>query len=336
MLLILLTVQVPATNAGTIDPVLIAVLDTGIDAWHPEFAPGQIVAWKDFVSGRPDPYDDNGHGTATASLVAGENVGSCGTVPKASFAPGARLAVAKVLDSQAAGTYEAVTSGIRWAIAQNADVISISIGGGLPLVGGPLPLDMTAAIEEARAAGILVVAAAGNGYLNAGVAPYPSWSAPFGNEPRALVVGGGTRESATLSTTSNTDPDVSSWSDNVCVARFITGGYMIGTGTSLAAPLVAGMAAKLIESGRVAGQPDDADRIEALLLYSARNSIDAPYAREGLGHLWVSQFKDARTYATTGASIGLVRDAYDAQGPHARVDREFRDVVLLLRETQDE
>ena len=63
---------------------VIAVLDTGIDGRHPELAGGKIVGWQDFVNHRPEPYDDNGHGTHCASIAAGRP----STSPKASTRPG--------------------------------------------------------------------------------------------------------------------------------------------------------------------------------------------------------------------------------------------------------
>ncbi|HWH09365.1 MAG TPA: S8 family serine peptidase, partial [Candidatus Thermoplasmatota archaeon] len=133
---LLLLPLVPASGAATTDPLRIAVIDTGIDASHPEFAPGQVVAWRDFTPERSaTPKDGHGHGTATASLVAGRNVGGCGSDalrPKLSFAPGAQLVVARVGNDkgEVVGNIDAA---FDWAVAQGADVISMSIGGIAPL-----------------------------------------------------------------------------------------------------------------------------------------------------------------------------------------------------------
>lgn len=323
-----------ATQAAAPGDVVVAVLDTGIDAAHPEFAPGQVVAWRDFVNGQPLPYDDHGHGTATASLVAGANAGACGNTPKVSFSPGRSLIVGKVLDSAGSGNLLVLEDAIDWAVQQGADVISISIGGGLPVTGGPLPISTGEAISNARAAGVLVIVAAGNGFVNAGLAPYPSWSSPLGNNADALVVGGGARGGGTLlSTTGNTDPDITSWSDSVCFAT-PGGGYATGGGTSLSTPIVAGIAAHAMQIARDAGKRNDADQIESILIYASSNNAFSPYAREGMGFVFTNQLPLIEQWAAAGTQQHVMIQAYDAQGPHAQPDRIYRDLVTILQNAQ--
>lgn len=309
------------TSAAEPEPVLVAILDTGVDATHPEFDPGQLVGWKDFVNARPAPYDDNGHGTATASLAVGNNRGSCGASPKTSFAPGRQFVMAKVLDAAGSGSSDVIDGAIDWAVAQGADVISISIG-----ADRPLPVDLAPAFERAHAAGVLVVVAAGNGAGNLGLAPIPSWGGAFGNEMTALVVGGGTRTGTLTSTTGNTDPDVASWSDSVCSAK-AGGGYVTSSGTSLSAPLVAGMAASVMQAARDAGKTSTAARITDILTLSASNNQFSPYAREGLGHLLDDEAARAIQHATAGTSRAALILAYDAQGAHAPADRAYHVTV---------
>ncbi|MHB8606277.1 MAG: S8 family peptidase [Thermoplasmatota archaeon] len=300
-------------------PVRIAVLDTGIDATHPEFAPGQIVAWKDFVNARATPYDDNGHGTGTASLIAGADLGACGSTPKKSFAPGAPLIVGKIGDASGSASFQAIHDAIEWAISQGASVISISFGASVPI-----PLGFDAAFVDARNAGVLVVVAAGNGLLNFGLVPYPAWESDLGTEPGVIAVGGGSRTGNTItSLTGNDDPDVTSWSDSVCIAKANTAGYVIESGTSFATPLVAGMAGHAKQVAIDNGRNPDYATMKHLVLFSGTNTVTSPYAREGMGFLLDTE--NARMDAN--AAAGTLPN-YDAQGEWAVIDHDYHDDVI--------
>lgn len=97
--------------------VKVAVIDTGV-ALHPDLK-GRIAAWKDFVNNRPAPYDDNGHGTHVAGIVAGKKTG---------VAPGAELLVAKVFDRSGVAPLSRILAALQWAVDSGADVISYSAG----------------------------------------------------------------------------------------------------------------------------------------------------------------------------------------------------------------
>lgn len=323
LVLLLAPAFVPLGVAGApaVKPLRVAVIDTGIDASHPEFRAGQVVAWKDFTAeASPTPKDGHGHGTATASLVAGLNNGNCGTGlgnQKLSFSPGADLVIARV-GTDSGAISGSVTSAINWAVSQGADVISISIGTIVPF---PIRGD---AIRAAEAAGVVVVVSAGNGAGNVGTAPYPSWTSSYGNDPYALSVGGGSRSGGTVtSTTGNSDPDVTSWSDSVCVARANVGTYGKMSGTSFSAPLVAGMAGGAIDVARQNGQSDDPVAIKTLLKRSATNNPISPYHREGLGFLLMNEWFRVQAHA----AAGTLPD-YDAQGAHALADRVYHEEVM--------
>ncbi|HEX2022009.1 MAG TPA: S8 family serine peptidase [Candidatus Thermoplasmatota archaeon] len=321
----ILATALPSVGSST-TPALprIAVLDSGIDAAHPEFAPGQVVAWKDFVQGRPDPYDDHWHGTATASLAAGLNHAPCGSVPKLSFAPGAPLVIGKVLNAaNSLATSSALAQGIDWAVAQQARVVSISIGSATTQFSTEDPL-VRDAVARATAAGVLVVVSSGNGMTlrPAGAAtvasgvPWPAWTRNFGNLPEPLVVGPVARNGAGLDTGGyHLDPDVVSWGVSVCAAQ--PGGIMHGTltGSSFATPLVAGMAAHAIALAEDAGAPSDPAHVKRLLTMSARNAVGLPYAREGLGFLLDGQWPTVAAHAAAGTFPD-----YAAQGAHAQAD----------------
>lgn len=180
----------------------VAVVDSGI-ANDPDLS-GRIAAWKDFVNAKPAPYDDFGHGTHVAGIVAGN--GSL-SAPYTVFqfpgvAPYANLIGVKVLDSTGAGQSSTVIQGIDWCIQNaakyNIRVINLSLGHPVYESYNTDPLCLE--VEKAWQAGIVVVVAAGNdGRLNAnptaGVADndgygtcYGSIESP-GNDPYVITVG---------------------------------------------------------------------------------------------------------------------------------------------------
>ncbi len=145
--------------------VTVAVIDSGVQSTHPDLQ-GRLIGFRDFVNGLNDmnpsdginAYDDNGHGTATAWLVAGSGVASGGLLK--GMAPGADLLIIKVLDDTGSATDSAIATGIEFAVDNGADIISMSIGGPWTDTGIADPSIM--ASSAAVAAGVAVVVAAGN------------------------------------------------------------------------------------------------------------------------------------------------------------------------------
>lgn len=131
--------------------VRVAVLDTGIDATHPDLRDG-IAAVKDFTASHSGPADVQGHGTHCAGVI-GARANGFGVV---GIAPEASILAGKVLGDDGSGGTAGIAQGIDWAAGQGADVISMSLGG--PADTG----DIHAAVTRAVAKGVIVVAAAGN------------------------------------------------------------------------------------------------------------------------------------------------------------------------------
>ena len=163
--------------------VRVAVIDSGIDGTHPEFQ-GRIAAAKSFVAG-PPTVDTQGHGTFVAGLIAARTNDGVGI---AGLAPPAELLIAKVVGPERSIPVEAEAKAIRWAVANGARIINMSLGG--PRDPRDPSRDTYSQLEADAVAyavskGVLVVAAVGN----ADQAPAQPW--PYASWPAALphVVG---------------------------------------------------------------------------------------------------------------------------------------------------
>ena len=138
--------------------IRLAVLDTGIDLGHPDFA-GRNIVTASFVSN--ETVDDGrGHGTHCAGTAAGSYPGG-GNIPRYGIAGGADLFVGKVLSNGGSGREVDIIAGIEWALDHGCQVISMSLG--RPTFPGE-PYDQTYEdiASQALAEGCLIVAAAGN------------------------------------------------------------------------------------------------------------------------------------------------------------------------------
>ncbi|HEV7364048.1 MAG TPA: S8 family serine peptidase [Solirubrobacteraceae bacterium] len=161
-----------ATGAGAV----VAVIDSGVQADHPDLA-GRLLPGHDFVDNDETPQDGNGHGTHVTGIVAADAGNGIGVE---GVAPGAMVLPVRVLGDDGSGSTDAVIQGIDYAVARHVDVINLSLGSDVPLVGGTPP-EFDQAIHRALDAGIVVVAAAGNSSL-------PACDQPSG-EGRLLCVG---------------------------------------------------------------------------------------------------------------------------------------------------
>ena len=167
----------------------IAVIDSGVANWHDDLGPNKVTRFVDFVNFQPTAYDDYGHGTHVAGIIAGDGHDSGGR--RRGIAPGATLLVEKVLDASGQGYISNVIAAIDYAIA-NKDalrlrVINLSVAAGVYESYNTDPL--TLAAKRAVEAGLVVVSAAGNlGRAADGTAQYGAIGAP-GNAPWVITVG---------------------------------------------------------------------------------------------------------------------------------------------------
>ncbi len=133
--------------------VTIGIVDTGINASHPDLDHINIIAWKDYVNDRQDPYDDQGHGTFMAGIIAAD-----GKINGA--APKVDIVVVKAISSDGSGSDSDVADGIDFCVSNGADVILLSLGGRARFLN--LGDESALASERAIDQGVIVVAAAGN------------------------------------------------------------------------------------------------------------------------------------------------------------------------------
>ena len=253
-----------------------AIIDTGIDADHPDFA-GRIAAITDFTG--EGPGDENGHGTHCASIAAGSGAASDGKYR--GMAPAATIYVAKALRANGQGMMSTVMAGVEWAVDQGVHIISLSLG-------GPGPGDGSDALSEicnaAVGEGVTVVVAAGNDGPNG----YTIGSPGCAND--VITIGACSDDdriapfsSRGPTTDGRVKPDVVLPGVDIVAAR--AGGTTLGTivdewyvsasGTSMATPHAAGVCALLLQAhpGLTPAQ------IKARLMGTAIDLGAVPYAQ---------------------------------------------------------
>jgi serine protease AprX len=298
----------------------VAIIDSGVTTWHDDLSNGagaqRVDRFVDFVNGAPAPYDDYGHGTHVAGIVAGNGADSNGA--RSGIAPGASLMVLKVLDSQGRGKISDVIAALERAVAErdalNIRVINLSVAAGVydSYMVDPLTLATLRAVQ----AGIVVVAAAGNhGISPEGQTRYRGVTAP-GNAPWVLTVAGSShmgttvRSDDTIASSSSrgpgavdfgAKPDIaapsvgieslaapgstfySKWSQFLLGGTLATGfvPYLSLTGTSMAAPVVSGTVALMLQANPALTP----NAVKAILQYTAEVNVSYDPLTQGAGFL---------------------------------------------------
>ncbi|MBI3288461.1 MAG: S8 family peptidase [Elusimicrobia bacterium] len=214
--------------------VKVAVIDTGIDSSHPDLR-GKVDGGFSAITKTENPsdyQDDNGHGTHVSGTIAAKK-DSKGVV---GVAPSARLYAVKVLDADGSGNLSDVIDGIVWAAKNKMDVANMSLGA---------PVDseaMKRAVRFARGAGLVIVAAAGN---SGGSVGFP------GAYDDVIAVAASDYEDK-LAPFSSRGPAVDFIAPGVDVlSSKMGGGFASFSGTSMASPHVAGLAAIVVAQGYV-------------------------------------------------------------------------------------
>jgi subtilisin len=214
--------------------VKVAVIDTGIDFNHPDLAPNYKGGYN-AVDPAAAPLDDQGHGTHVAGTIAAvkDNNGVVGVAPVVD------LYGVKVLDKNGSGQYSWIIAGIEWAVENRMQVINMSLGGG----SGNEALRLV--MIKAGEAGVTVVCAAGN---DSGPVNYPA------KYPQAIAVSA-SDSGDKIASFSSRGAEIAVIAPGVAInSTRKGGGYTKLSGTSMASPHVAGLAAIAIGAG--ANSPD--------------------------------------------------------------------------------
>jgi subtilisin family serine protease len=294
----------------------VAIIDSGVTSWHDDLGTERVVHFADFVNLQPTAYDDYGHGTHVAGIIAGNGYDSNGA--RRGIAPSANLVVLKVLDGEGFGYISNVIAALDYAVEHRAQfnirVINLSVAAGVYESYTTDPL--TLAAKRAVQAGIVVVTAAGNLGRNAqGQPQYGGITAP-GNAPWVLTVGASShngtisRADDSMASFSSRGPsyiDYSAKPDLVAPGvgiESLTDGssllfathpnarlwgtvdtaiqpYLSLTGTSMAAPVVAGTVALMIQ----ANPSLTPNLVKAILQYTAEHKPRYNELTQGAGFL---------------------------------------------------
>ncbi|MFG3532806.1 S8 family serine peptidase [Streptomyces sp. NPDC047917] len=282
----------------------VAVLDTGVDATHPDLA-GKLGEVRNFTDG-PSANDGHGHGTHVASTVAGSGAASGGS--RKGVAPGARLLIGKVLDDAGSGSYSAIMGGMDWAAHSGADIVSMSLGGDATDGTDILSLVLD---DLSKETGTLFVVAAGNTGSDYSV------GSP-GAAASALTVGAVDRDDELAPFSSRgprvgdngAKPDLTAPGVGIVAARAagtsmgdpVDAAYTTASGTSMATPHVAGAAAIL------AGQHPDwsGPQLKDALMSTTRTAPDRTVYEQGTGRVDVARSVRQRVRATGTTSFGTL------------------------------
>jgi subtilisin family serine protease len=256
--------------------VRVAVLDTGFDSTHPDFA-GRTPVLESFVEGE-EPADGNGHGTHCIGTALGPL--APGTGPRYGLAYDGEIYAGKVLSNAGSGSDTEILAGMEWALEHSCAVVSMSLGAPVE-PGEPYSQVFEAAARRMQDAGTLIVAAAGN------ESNRPVSIRPVGhpaNCPSILAVAALDTNLAVASFSNrglNPDGgqiDIAGPGVDVYSSWPMPGRYRTLSGTSMATPHAAGVAALLAEAN-----PGARGAALARLLIATARRLDAPSSDVGAG-----------------------------------------------------
>jgi subtilisin family serine protease len=308
-------------DRATGDGVVVAVIDSGVLATHPDLATPlpdgrpRVLRGTSFLtpsSGQPDltgapgTVDPNGHGTHVAGIIAaarGNGIGIAGIAPAAQILP------VRALDAEGYGWASDVAAAILWSHDAGADVINLSLAG--PAESGTVSAAIDwVTLDGSRGTGpTIVVAAAGN----SGTAYPRMWPAAH---PRAIAVASTDRfDSMARFSSRGSYVDVAAPGVGI-LSACVPVGYCTSSGTSMASPLVAGAAALLREQDPLRDGPT----VEAILESSAHDiGLPGQDTSSGHGRIDVAAALDPSAFPVVPRTAGLPTGRLDAVRADGRV-----------------
>lgn len=261
----------------------IAVLDSGL--YLHEDLSGRVACFRDFLHGRPMPYDDNGHGTHIAGSIAGN--GHCSGGKYMGIAPGSHIIGCKVLDEKGNGNTREVLEALRFCVQKREQyairLVNISIGT-IPRKEGEEKTSLIEGVEEAWDAGLVVVVAAGNN------GPRPMTVTTPGISRKVITVGSSddaSRKSLAVGYSGRgptrfciVKPEIVAPGLHVTSCENRPRGYCEKSGSSMATAVVTGALALLLQK-----YPHMSNRDVKLRLYERCVDIGKPKNQQGWGML---------------------------------------------------
>lgn len=209
--------------------VKIGIIDTGMDYYHPDLKANYAGGYN-AIDTTKTPLDDNGHGTHVAGIIGAvsDGVGVVGVAPRVS------LYAVKVLNAQGSGAYSAIIDGIQWAVTNKMALVNMSLGS----PSGSVAIQK--AVEAAYKAGVTLVIAAGN---DSGPVNYPA------KYPQAIAVAA-SDSTDKIASFSSRGAEIAVIAPGVAINSTYMGGiYKSLSGTSMASPHVAALAALAVARG---------------------------------------------------------------------------------------
>jgi subtilisin family serine protease len=225
-------INAPAAWSRTLaNAVLVAVVDTGVDGTHPDLGDNVADGYDAINDAEGGATDENGHGTHVAGTIAAKAGNGEGIV---GVAPEARILPVKVLDGEGSGYDSDIAEGIVWAADAGAQVINLSLG-------GPDQSEaISEAVDYARGKNAVVIAAAGNSREEGSPVEYPA-------ADEGVIAVAATDDQDEVAEFSNAGDYVDVAAPGTGIMSTVPGGeYEKASGTSMAAPHVAGVAALMV------------------------------------------------------------------------------------------